>query len=648
MDMKKKLIALAGIPVLYLFTSVALADVSGLPDESGNGIAPTFGEIKNRNDCDGATFFKNVFPSLTNGNPGGSDFIDLLVDGENVRVTVTWYAENYFDFAIDGASAKKVGVTVDTNNFIYDYTSSVVDGIADTEINIFRDESEPEVVIPGDDVNHLDLCLVTLDTEPPFVEITLPEDTTPPATVSGTVTVTATVTDNKGPLSVTACVYPVAASSCEDPLAQDLGSPSINGDEYTWEWDSLMVADGTYIISVSGTDSAEPTPLTETDTVAVEVVTSLDDCLEGGDGVPPGEPSEKGCNKTGFLQLEYPEELRDQYPDLNVTQAAIPAKDTVAPTASCRTDLFPLVVQDPRVDEDGNLQGPSYDLELGTLFDIAGHYAEFHPGVDVPDAILRADTVGSPCLTLIHQDAPDFADLTDVLPNGGVYTVTQFPEFVPGMFDFIDRITAPLSYCDVSEADCATLPICFDDPLVECYQPDPQFVEQAAYQPDDRFLVIKPFASPFTSDVFNASRTKGFKGSFFPLNTREVCLGLDPTLVPGTTAYLEAVYECKIDLALQYADDTRLAIEEADTLGNLIDPAVNTLYNWLNRAQGQIKNSHFERCIRYVQRLEGEILGGEWIVDDRNDPGRLIMYSRNLEWRCAQLLETEAYLDSLP
>ena len=98
----------------------------------------------------------------------------------------------------------------------------------------------------------------------------------------------------------------------------------------------------------------------------------------------------------------------------------------------------------------------------------------------------------------------------------------------------------------------------------------------------------------------------------------------------------------QINLALEYAEDTRLAIEQANARGNLLSPSVNTLYNWLNRAQGQIKNEHFERCLQYVQKLENEIVGGTWTVDEFNDPGRLVMYSRNLYWRCDQLLLDEA------
>ena len=133
LKMKKMLFALVVTPVLSLFASVALADTSVEPDDSGNGISPVFGQIKNQKQCDGATFFKNVFPSLTNGNPGGTDSIDFTVDGKTLRVDVAWYPDNSFDFTVSGGYAKRLGVTVDTNNFIYDYTDPA-DGTADTQL----------------------------------------------------------------------------------------------------------------------------------------------------------------------------------------------------------------------------------------------------------------------------------------------------------------------------------------------------------------------------------------------------------------------------------------------------------------------------------------------------------------------------------
>jgi hypothetical protein len=261
-------------------------------------------------------------------------------------------------------------------------------------------------------------------------------------------------------------------------------------------------------------------------------------------------------------------------------------------------------------------------LDLSTVFDIAGHYAEFHPLETVPQAVMRADTVGSPCLTLLHQDAPEFSELTAALPNGGVYTVTQFPERVPGIYAGIPRITAPLSDS----------------------QPDLQFVEQATLQTDDRFLLIEEEASPFTSDVFNASRTRGFKGTFFPLNTREVCLFLDPALSPDDGApYFEAVLQCKIDLAVEYFDNLEQALLEAEP--NLISPKLNDLLTPLNKARSMVKVRRWNKATVDLTALSREVTSATWNIDDRNDPGNLIMRIDNLFFRIDQLEQAE---DNLP
>lgn len=384
------------------------------------------------------------------------------------------------------------------------------------------------------------------------------------------------------------------------------------------------------------------------------------DCLEDDDGVPPSEPSEGGCNRTGSTQLEYAEGLRQfiEPEDFNVTQALIPAKKS-AQTTTCglasdgETVLYPFIAKDPQVDSDGNPVGPQTDLDLSTLFDIEGYFAEFHPDKEVPVVIQRVDTKGAPCLALYYQHAPEFVDLATLLPAGFEYergpvsTLTQTPENVPGMYAGRERITAPLNFCDLSQDSCKPVPECYAAGT-QCFQPDLTRVEEATLQPNDRRLLIRPFAAPYTSDVFNASRTRSFKGTFAILNTRQVCLDLDPTLDPDTAEYLEAVFECKIEQTLDVADDLRLAIGQSDARGNLLSPAVNRLYKDLNKLRGQIKNAHFDRCLRYVQDLEDQVLGGEWRLDEFNDQGRVIMYTSHLKWRCEQLLETETFLDSFP
>lgn len=608
MDSRKSMFALALAPVLSLSAAVTLADVSGLPLASGNAIQAYAGEIKNRNHCpSGTTFFKNKFPSLTNGGPGGSTTIDFTVDGEIIPVTVTWASNNSFEFDVAGGVAQKVGVTVDTNNFIYDYSDpgDLQKGAADTQLNYFGAGQT------ADDVNHLDLCLSTLDTVLPEVGIRV-EPSTDGTTVSGVISIIATVTDESGLESVEIEIVSATDGTPIDPAL--IPAPTNSGNEYTWILDTSSLPAGDYIITVSATDASILANVVEEEK-GITVVKTLQDCLEGSDGVPQGQTSIGGCDLTGFMQLEYPNEV-GELGTLPVTQAAIPAKAGTG-SMSCRTDLFPLIAQDPRVALDGTVTA-NYPLDMSTLFDISGHYAAFHPTEPVPQVILRADTVGSPCLTLLHQDAPDFSELTATLPNGGVYTVTQFPENVPGMYDGLPRITAPLS----------------------ASQPDLQFVEQAALQTDDLGLLIERAASPFTSDVFNASRARGFKGTFFPLNTREVCLVLDPGLDPGDgTVYFEAVLQCKTDLAVEYFDNLEQALRDAEP--NLISPSINNLLTDLNKARSMVKVGRWNKAIVDLTALSREVTNATWNVDFRNDPGNLIMRIDNLFFRIEQLKQAE-------
>ena len=609
MNIEKRFFALAWMPVLSLFAAAALADVTGLPQASGNAIQAYEGEIKNRNHCPpDTTFFKNKFPSLTNGTPAGSETIDFTVDGEILPVTVTWDSNNSFSFEIDGGVAHKVGVTVDTNNFIYDYTGSLLDGRADTQLNYYGDG------LTADDVNHLDLCLATVDTVAPEVGTIRVEPSSDGTTVSGTISIITTVTDETGLEAVTIEIVGADGVTPIDP-ALILG-PTISGNEYTWTLNTSLIPAGNYTIKVTAKDLSILTNVV-TEEKDITVIRSVQDCLEGPDGVPPGETSLGGCNITGYLQLEYPNAVAQLGP-LPVTQAAIPA--IADRSLSCRTDLYPLIAQDPRVDEYGELIGTSYPLDLSTLFDIAGHYRQFHLSEPLPQVILRADTVGSPCLALLHQDAPEFSLLTAALPNGGVYTVTQFPEKVDGMYLYPDypRITAPLSDS----------------------QPDLQFVEQAALQTDDLNLLVEKEASPFTSDVFNASRTRGFDGTFFPLNTREVCLDLDPALGPDDGAvYFEAVLQCKTDIAVEYFFNLEQALIEAEP--NLISPSLNTLLTDLNKARSMVKVGRWNKAVMDLTALSDGVRNGTWNIDYRNDPGNLIMRIDNLFFRIQQLEEAE-------
>lgn len=396
--------ALTGLLALSLLTNMALADVAGLPDGSDEAV-PTIGQIKNKNACDGTSFFKNKFPSLTNGPAPGVTSVPFIIDGETVVMTVTWAEGNSFGFSLEGGVAYKVGVTVDTNNFIYDYSSAPVS--IDRNLNWYLDGTA------GDDVNHLDLCLAVTDpgditdpevtiTEPTIGEVVygdvtvvtiatdndavnsvtasvdgttvnascLPDsivpnqytcslettslgsgdytitvsatdnsgntgtssvsvflDNTGPVVtisapvdgseVSGTVDVTASVTDNVAvnPGLVTASVYPAGDPSSAENLGP--GSPA-GGDVYTWMWETELLPAGPYTIEVSAADTSGNTG---SDSVTIELLKLLADCFglldaEDFPGGPDVDPYPNGCKPTPLMNVQAPPYTEICNPDL--------------------------------------------------------------------------------------------------------------------------------------------------------------------------------------------------------------------------------------------------------------------------------------------------------------------------------------------
>jgi len=249
---------------LSLLTSVAFGDARPIGDyeASSNGVYPVEGILKRSRDCPaGTAFIKNAFPSLTNGPVGSvvpkeeTYFINLGSDTVPVTVRIIWDEFNSFAFQIDRGVAHIVGVTSDTNNLLYDYTAAPVS--ADGGLNSIPDAA---------DVNHLDLCLAAVDdadTQPPTVTISEPSGGT---TVTGLVTVKATVTDNVAVETST-----VTASINGDSLG--VGTATANPDEFSWDWDTTTTqpdSNGNFIVTVSATDTSGNTQ-TQSVTVAADL-----------------------------------------------------------------------------------------------------------------------------------------------------------------------------------------------------------------------------------------------------------------------------------------------------------------------------------------------------------------------------------------
>jgi len=643
--MKKRLFALAVMPVLSLF---ALEAMAGKEDPAANYAPSDFGTPTSgviRKCPEGSMLFKNVDPFISGGNPAPEDFPverseTFLVDGKEVLLKVTWDSDNsfFYDFGVEDADGNltkagqmhEIGVENNADKIIYEYASPV------------QDDSGLNKLLAGgtaDKANHIDICISPLDTIEPVVGIRLEPSSDGTTllgevngtTVSGKIDIIAEVTDESDVnvsitiesadgTDVTPVFSPPTTSAC-DPAAPDCIA-------YTWgPWDTSLVPPGDYIIKVVAT---ETTGLLLDTIEPLTVTVSVQNCLEGADGVPDGQIGIGGCNPSGFQVVELPNELDGLLDGKTITQFAVPALVS-AQTDVCggpptKTDPITgdvlerenkFVAQEPRVDASGILLGPSYELDLSTVFDLSGIDLSLY----APNGVrLRADTVGSPCLVLIFGDANfSFADFYD--PNNGApllgtgaynYAVTQFPENVPGM---------------------TTLPEVGDlqpNPLLADFQPDLQFVPQATYQRDNRLILVEQLASPFTSDVINPQRKLTATFSWFMLNTREVCLSLDPDL-----PYFEAVLQCKIDLAIEYFDNLEQALIEAEP--NLIFPSLNNLLTDVNKARSMVKVRFWDKANEDLTALYDQVVGAQWVVDERNDPGMVIMRIQNLFFRIEQL-----------
>ena len=300
-----------------LLTSAALSDERDIADygASTNGFFPELGILKNQNDCpDGTAFFKNVVPGLTNGSGPGSTVppIDFIIDGKTVSMSISWSAENSFAFNLTGGIAHIVGVTSDTNNLLYNYVSfrSAGSVVAGTVIGpVFADGNLNDIDAAAD-VNHLDLCLSPVDSTPPTIEFISP---LPGDTVSGTVTVEVSVTDESSVGSVTASVYPVGDTWTATPIVLT----SQDGVVYTGYWTTVdPLADppvdfpaGSYTIAVTATDQAVPRTNTATVDISIELAKSLADCFgtlgdEDFTGTPEPGTNYTGCQPTPLVNIQ--------------------------------------------------------------------------------------------------------------------------------------------------------------------------------------------------------------------------------------------------------------------------------------------------------------------------------------------------------
>lgn len=637
MNIKRTLFLLTGMPVMGLFASAALAGDADLPLDTAYASPVEGVTLKNQNDCPAGRFYKNQFPSLTNGTPGGSTTIVFDVDGKAVPMTVTWAGDNSFFFDLDGGIAYAVGVTVDTNNFLYLYGPPVV---GDAGMNDY----------PGDiiaqDVNHLDLCLGTLDTEFPVVSITYPQDggTAP----IGTITVTATVTDNEGLSSVTASVE---GGSLTDPI--DLGEGTLSDtvpNQYEWTWIATDLLPDFYKLTVTATDTATATATTTANTtIAVsnfELIITAASCV--GFRLPDDPDEGEGCNPTGAVNIQVPpvNNFNDGPDGCDARNGEIctitgdllkPDSDKVGmhpgtlgcpACASCPVDSFP----DPRMEEDADGNWVPADFRPLDVFFELGLSAD-SPQFDPGTLILNEYTFGFPCIVIAKHNKnfplnvgfPFWPNQDD--PNtpedeatGVVFAKTLFPE----------RVVLPPDL----------RPECYD----QLGNANLQEANQGGYSTTDKGLMFGGTAAVLTDACFNPARDMT-RGKSFDISGIVEHGGIPFDMNDAASGY--AVLDFKFERAQSAFDALFFAIDNADAAVDefgapcLRSGKISDVTRRANQARSQFNKFNVTTLGRALEDL-GILVDvvrsqQDWCVIEENHAGDILSQAYGLLWRIEQI-----------
>jgi hypothetical protein len=312
-------------------------------------------------------------------------------------------------------------------------------------------------------------------------------------------------------------------------------------------------------------------------------------CLEGVDGE---DETNGGCNPSGGFALVQLDNGSDLKEGDRITQGFI----LPPPAFACPwSDQF---YKEIRVDP---TTGAVVDRRP---LDVFGEMGGGTPGA----LILDAQTYGNFCFGVLKSEAT--FTILETLENGGVATVTQYPD--------------------------ALVP---DELELSCNNPDLQWRAQATYQPDNRYRMAEEAAAAMTKRCNSPSRKSTPEFSFYLLNTREDC-GIDFS-APGGPA---AVFECMNNYAtVKFDAIDQLLLDAAPFLGS---PKLSVLTKEVNRARSMVKTQKWDRATTYLESLLDKVETADWNLDPTgiNYPGYLIMRIDNLLFRVSQLEDVSANL----
>ena len=648
MDIIKSLLRLVGISVLSLFAAATFAAEIPIEyiDDSANGTQPTDEWLKDASYCPDGIFLKNLVPGLTNGSDGGSTTVALDLAGEPAAMTITWgpgpgpaaypadLPENAFGFSFEGAYAQAVGVTTNTNSYHFNYRilNATAPVQEDSNLNKLTDAGLDLFGVIAD-VNHLDLCLVAVDDDAPFVSIDAPLDG---AEVSGDVRIIATISDDSGldplnPVSIT--IVNVDTNQQVDPSL--ISAPIVSGNQFTWTLYSSSVDVGLYRITVTATDGSVLANVGSAQ-ITVEII-DIGSCLGviGDEDLtnPTSDQFGGGCTPS-IVTIQ-------AAPDYNPNCVGIDTNETCTingelleadDTSFCGPGAF----RDPRMSLVDGKWVPTDVRELVVFDELGGapvstSPAWFPSGVPIDALVLDEYTYGyrgcfgvvfhyrNFLLTSAYPEWPDFP------ATGLVFVKTVFPEI-----DWVD-------------------PAYPDREVAKCYGEDGNFdlqeAAEFAYQTDWKTLMIGGTATPYTN-ACGSARTLTRDKSFEVFNVIETAgidfdAGIDPET--GTTGR-EKVLQFKYDLAAVKFVELFAVLDNAEP--TLLTGRYSAVTSKVNQAKRQFENrtaASLDRAIGDLRDASDVIkIETTWTVNEENWPGDALGRIENLIYRLGLLkLELE-------
>lgn len=680
----KNVFTLVGVITVALLMSSAWAQTSQDDYVTTNqGKLPELGVVlkSERRDCPtGTKFFKNEFPSLTNGQGAGNKTEIYSIDNVDVIMTVEWSGNNDFEFSIFNGVAHKVGVNIDTINLLYNYEMAPVSG--DAPLNKLTNNQ------PAADVNHLDLCLAVavLDTEPPDVTIDAPQ---PGVTVSGTVTVMATITDN---VDVSSGSVMASVNDGVGDVSLGIGTP-IGSDQYQWSWDTTALEGAAQTVTVSASDPSgnigtananvfldteapevminapeEGDRVSDTVTVMATItdnvqVNSAEASVNGVSlGVLSTSPYQWSWDTTTFSTGAQTITVSATDTSGNIGMATVDVT-VVFSLASCEGVLGdddpaqgegcnPSGVQNVQVPPDNNSEGcisnnppePCTITEFLLTPDIPPTTG-FYPGVPAtctgpnvfPDP--RVDNQGFPQqFRPLHvftelggapDSAPGFELVLDEFTFGNPCFAVVFGEKNFGLTAAFFWPVDPVTGLVIIRTQFEDL-IPGIGPETECYDemdnPDLQEAGEFTYQTDSLSRMIAGTAEVVTNKCFNPKRGSTRDFSFNVLNTKE-----HGGIVFSSATGPDDVLEFKFQRADAKFDALEIALDLAAPL--LVSPKYSVLTRKFNQARSQFNKKNSGALGRAQADLEDllfEVKNGTWDLTDDNFPGDVQMRNENL------------------